>query len=71
MSAAISFDGEGEGGLRTFAVVVTFRCELDRLAVQFERLLSQVERIVWVDNGSGVDLQPWLSQWPTACTPCG
>jgi rhamnosyltransferase len=64
MSAVAPASANSLGGLRTFAVVVTFRCELDRLAVQFERLLSQVERIVWVDNGSGVDLQPWLDQWP-------
>lgn len=49
---------------RTFTVVVTFRCELDRLALQFERLLQQTECIVWVDNGSGVELGPWLQQWP-------
>lgn len=65
MSAVTPQPEAGGQVLRTFAVVVTFRCELDRLAVQFERLLKQqVERIVWVDNGSGVDLHAWLRQWP-------
>lgn len=53
------------GTQRTFAVVVTFRCEWDRLALQFERLLQQTDRIVWVDNGSGIDLEPWARQWPS------
>ena len=49
---------------RVFVVVVSYRCDFDRLALQFERLLPQVDQVVWVDNGSGVDLAPWLRQWP-------
>jgi len=48
-----------------FAVVVTYHCDLDRLALQFERLLQQIEHIVWVDNGSGVDFKQWFLQWPS------
>jgi rhamnosyltransferase len=50
---------------RVYAVVVSFRCDLDRLALQFERLLEEVACIVWVDNGSGVDLAQWLKRWPS------
>ena len=64
MSDGTRAQAEALRDTRIFAVVVTFRCEWDRLAVQFERLLRQVDRIVWVDNGSGGDLQPWLRQWP-------
>lgn len=64
MSDVILAPAVSSGSPRIFAVVVTFRCELDRLVAQFERLLRQVDHIVWVDNGSGVDLQPWLRQWP-------
>ena len=64
MSDVILAPVASSGSTRIFAVVVTFRCELDRLVAQFERLLRQVDHIVWVDNGSGVDLRPWLRQWP-------
>lgn len=64
MSDGTRAQAEALPDTRIFAVVVTFGCDWGRLAVQFERLLRQVDRIVWVDNGSGGDLQPWLRQWP-------
>lgn len=50
---------------RVFAVVVSYRCDFDRLALQFGCLLQQGAQIVWVDNGSGGDLALWLCQWPS------
>jgi rhamnosyltransferase len=49
---------------KVVAVVVTYRCDLDRLAQQFERLLPQVSGIVWVDNGSGHPPIDWRQRWP-------
>lgn len=54
----------GQDRHRVYAIVVSYRCDLDRLAPQFARLLGQVECIVWVDNGPGPPNPEWLSQWP-------
>ena len=35
---------------RVHAVVVSYRSDPERLALQFERLLQQVSAIVWVDT---------------------
>lgn len=50
---------------RVYAVVVSYRCDFDRLSMQFERLLPQVERIVWVDNGRGPQDPGWMGRWPS------
>lgn len=50
--------------IRVVAVVVTYRCDLERLGRQFERLLPQVEAIVCVDNGAETAFDPWLPRWP-------
>lgn len=47
------------------AVVVSYGSDPEQLAAQFERLLSQVATIVWVDNGSPVSLRQLQSRWPT------
>lgn len=52
-------------GTCVIAVVVSYQCDLARLMQQFERLLPQVECIVWVDNGSGPDDPAWLAGWPS------
>jgi len=49
---------------KVWAVVVTYRCDLERLSLQFQKLLPQVEGIVWVDNGSGQELEAWRCRWP-------
>lgn len=50
---------------RVHAIVVSYRCDWARLSLQFARLLPQVERIVWVDNGPGPQSPDWLQQWPS------
>ena len=45
------------------AVVVTYRSDAQRLAEQFERLLAQVQAIVWVDNGSENGLRALAERW--------
>lgn len=46
-----------------YAVVVTYGSDAARLVAQFERLLMQVEAIIWVDNGSGAPLQQLQTCW--------
>lgn len=49
---------------RVHAVVVSYRSDPERLALQFERLLQQVSAIVWVDNASGDGLRTLAGRWP-------
>ncbi|MBS0294423.1 MAG: glycosyltransferase family 2 protein [Proteobacteria bacterium] len=49
---------------RVHAVVVSYRSDPVRLALQFDRLLEQVSTIVWVDNASGDELRALASRWP-------
>ena len=49
--------------LRVWVVVVSYRARLDRLSLQFERLLPQVERILWIDNGNDPYSSEWLEHW--------
>lgn len=49
---------------RVHAVVVSYRSDPERLALQFERLLQQVSAIVWVDNASGDGLRTLDGRWP-------
>ena len=52
-----------EPSVRVYAVVVSYRSDPQRLAAQFQRLLAQVEGIVWVDNASPEGLQGLLDRW--------
>jgi len=45
----------------TCAIVVTYNPGLDRLAELLDAILSQVSRIVVVDNGSSVDIPAWVA----------
>ncbi|QXL85885.1 glycosyltransferase family 2 protein [Comamonas sp. NLF-1-9] len=49
---------------RICAVVVSCRSDPERLALQFERLLPQVDAIVWVDNASPPALRSLRNRWP-------
>ncbi|MBS0610958.1 MAG: glycosyltransferase family 2 protein [Proteobacteria bacterium] len=49
---------------RVHAVVVSYRSDPERLARQFDRLLEQVQAIVWVDNASGAGLRALARRWP-------
>ena len=55
-----------ETALTVFAIVVSYRCDLARLSLQFEKLLEQVSDVVWVDNGSGGDLSACLERFPAS-----
>lgn len=49
---------------RVHAVVVSHCSDPDRLVAQFDRLLSQVSTIVWVDNASPEALLQLQHRWP-------
>ena len=49
---------------RVYAVVVSHQSQPDRLAQQFDLLLSQVDVVVWVDNASSAGLRQLRSRWP-------
>lgn len=40
----------------TYAVIVTYNPEMDLLNSQYERLCNQVDGIVYVDNGSNMEM---------------
>jgi len=48
---------------QVYAVVVSHCSDAERLALQFDRLLTQVHSIVWVDNASGEALRQLQSRW--------
>lgn len=47
------------------AIVVTFCSDIELLVEQFNCLLTQVNKIVWVDNASPHDLRHIQCQWPS------
>ena len=49
---------------QVYAVVVSHCSDAQRLIAQFDRLLAQVQAIVWVDNASGEALRQLHSRWP-------
>lgn len=50
---------------QVYAVVVSHCSDAERLVLQFERLLTQVHTVVWVDNASGEALRQLQSRWPS------
>lgn len=48
---------------RIYVVVVSHCSDPDRLVAQFDRLLAQVDTIVWVDNASLESLRQLLHRW--------
>lgn len=62
--------GEHLAHVRVHAVVVSYRSDPARLALQFDRLLQQVSAIVWVDNASPAALRALAGRWPAERLHC-